>query len=169
VEIYTDGACSGNPGPGGWAALLRYNGAEKEVFGSEPSTTNNRMEMSAAIFGLGCLKEPCSVTLYSDSAYLVDAINKGWLRNWRRNGWQLGRDGKGGGVRNVDLWQSLGRLMEVHDVAFVKVRGHADNRFNNRCDALATGAAAECLRALGGAPAPKARKKRAGQKAQEAR
>ncbi|MDR3120262.1 MAG: ribonuclease HI [Clostridiales bacterium] len=137
VEIYTDGACSGNPGPGGWAALLLYKGRRKEISGFEDGTTHNRMELLAAIRGLECLKEPCEVSLYSDSAYLVNAFQKGWVDRWIANGWRL--SDKKTAAKNADLWQSLVALLQKHSVAFVKVRGHADNEHNNRCDALATG------------------------------
>lgn len=134
VTIYTDGACSGNPGPGGWAAILMAGCAEKEVSGSEPATTNNRMELTAAIEALKRLTRPCRVRLYSDSAYLVSAFNQGWLVNWQRNGW---RNAAGDPVSNMDLWQELLRLSEPHDIEWIKVKGHSDNSFNNRCDALA--------------------------------
>ncbi len=134
VEVYTDGACSGNPGPGGWAAILIAGEKEREIAGYEPSTTNNRMELTAAIEALRRLKKPCSVRLYSDSAYLVSAFSKGWLVNWKRNGWKnASRDP----VSNQDLWQELDRLTAIHDIEWVKVPGHADNARNNRCDVLA--------------------------------
>ncbi|MBP3539734.1 MAG: ribonuclease HI [Oscillospiraceae bacterium] len=134
VTIYTDGACSGNPGPGGWAAILIYKGAEKELSGGERETTNNRMELTGAIRGLAALKEPCEVELISDSKYLVDAITRGWLKSWVKNGWKKA-DKKP--VLNVDLWQELSALMERHSVSFSWVQGHAENEYNNRCDALA--------------------------------
>ena len=140
VEIYTDGACSGNPGPGGWAAVLIYNGKEKEISGSVPQTTNNRMEMVAAISGLKTLKFPCRVNLASDSAYLVNAFNSGWLQNWQRNGWKNSRKDP---VENRDLWEELLELSKTHDVQWIKVKGHADNKYNNRCDELAVAAIAE--------------------------
>ncbi|MDR1062108.1 MAG: ribonuclease HI [Clostridiales bacterium] len=137
VEIYTDGACSGNPGgPGGWGAILSYMGREKEISGFEPNTTNNRMELMAAIKALECLKEPCGVRLHSDSAYVVNAFAKGWIRNWMRNGWRLANDDD---VKNTDLWQRLAGLAGKHSVTFVKVRGHSGNELNERCDKLATG------------------------------
>jgi len=136
VDIYTDGACSGNPGPGGWAVILKYNGHTKEVSGYNKETTNNRMEVFAAIQGLRQLKERCKVSLYSDSAYLVDAFNKGWLRNWQDNNWRTaGKDE----VKNIDLWKTLLMETEGHEVDFVKVKGHSDNEFNNRCDEMARG------------------------------
>lgn len=135
VDLYTDGACSGNPGPGGYGAILIYRGIEKELSGGFPETTNNRMEIYAVIVGLEQLKEPCEVTVYSDSAYTVNAFLQGWLTGWKRNGWKKG-DGKV--VANVDLWQRLCVLTEKHAVSFVKVKGHADNAYNNRCDLLAT-------------------------------
>ena len=134
VTIYTDGACSGNPGPGGWGAILRYGAHEKELSGGEPSTTNNRMELLGAITALEALKEPCEVALYSDSQYLVKAINEGWAVRWRKNGWM--RNKKDPAV-NVDLWERLLKLLEEHDVTFHWVKGHAQNPMNNRCDALA--------------------------------
>ena len=137
VDLYTDGACSGNPGPGGYGAILIFKGIEKELFGAFPETTNNRMEIYAVIVGLEQLKESCEVTVYSDSAYTVNAFLQGWLNGWKRNGWKKG-DGKP--VANVDLWQRLCALTEKHDVSFVKVKGHADNVYNNRCDLLATSA-----------------------------
>lgn len=134
VELFTDGACSGNPGPGGWGAILRYKGAEKELSGGEESTTNNRMELTAAIEGLAALKEPCRVTLYSDSKYLVDAVTKGWAVGWRSRGWR--RADKQPAL-NVDLWQRLLDLLELHEVTFVWVKGHAGHPENERCDRLA--------------------------------
>ena len=134
VEIFTDGACSGNPGPGGYGVVLRYNGAEKELSGGEAMTTNNRMELTAAIEGLKALKERCSVTLYSDSKYLVDAINCGWALKWRENGWmRTKRDA----AQNSDLWEKLLELLETHEVEFVWVKGHAGHPENERCDHLA--------------------------------
>ena len=133
VTIYTDGACSGNPGPGGWGAILRYGSAVKEMSGGEPETTNNRMELTGVITALSALKEPCRVTLYTDSQYVENAVNLGWLESWRRRGWRR----KGGEVKNPDLWQALLPLLETHDVTFVWVKGHAENEFNNRCDELA--------------------------------
>lgn len=137
VDLYTDGACSGNPGAGGYGAILIYRGIEKEISGGEPSTTNNRMEIFAVIAGLRCLKESCDVTIYSDSAYTVNAFNKGWIQGWKTNGWKKA-DGKP--VLNADLWLELLSLMEPHEIRFVKVKGHADNEYNNRCDALARAA-----------------------------
>ncbi len=134
VEIYTDGACSGNPGAGGWAAVLLYNGHSKEISGAQADTTNNRMELTAIIEGLKMLKEPCKVTLYSDSAYSVDPFLKDWISGWVLRGWRTaGKDD----VKNVDLWKQLLELTSVHEVTFVKVKGHADNELNNRCDLLA--------------------------------
>lgn len=133
VTIYTDGACSGNPGPGGWAAILKYGDKEKELSGGEPSTTNNRMELTGAIMGLRALKRQCSVTLYSDSRYLVDSVTKGWLYNWVAKGWKRGKET----VPNRDLWEELIKLLSLHEVKFVWVKGHDENEYNNRCDALA--------------------------------
>ena len=135
VELYTDGACSGNPGAGGWGAILKYGTIEKELCGGERDTTNNRMELTAAIEGLSALKEPCEVTLYSDSRYLVDAINEGWARSWQRTAW------KGGKAKNPDLWERLLSLLDIHRVTFFWVRGHDGHAENERCDALATAAA----------------------------
>ena len=134
VTIYTDGACSGNPGKGGWCAILSYNGHEKVMYEGEMETTNNRMELSAVIKGLSALKEPCEVTLYSDSSYVVNAINENWLSDWQRRGWRTA--GKSP-VKNVDLWQELLTLLTRHKVEFVWVKGHADNENNNRCDEYA--------------------------------
>lgn len=133
VTIYTDGACSGNPGPGGWAAILRYGDHERELSGGEAETTNNKMELSAVIAALSALKEPCQVDLYTDSQYIERAINDGWLAGWKKKGWKR----KGGELKNVPLWQELDRLLGVHDVAVHWVKGHASNECNNRCDALA--------------------------------
>ena len=133
ITIYTDGACSGNPGPGGWAAVLRYGDLIRELSGGEAQTTNNRMELLGAIEALKALKEPCQVDLYTDSQYLVNAINKGWLVSWKAKNWRR----KDGELKNPDLWQELDRLLAVHKVSFHWVKGHADNEWNNRCDALA--------------------------------
>lgn len=135
VELYTDGACRGNPGPGGWGAILVYRGKEKELSGGEASTTNNRMELMAAIAGMSALREPCEIVLTSDSKYLVDAINKGWLASWKRNGW---RKADKSAVLNVELWQKIDALLEIHEVSFVWVHGHTGHPYNERCDALAT-------------------------------
>lgn len=140
VEVYTDGACSGNPGPGGWGAILRYAGVEKELAGYQAETTNNRMELTAAIQGLEALKEPCQVALYTDSQYLSKAITQGWLQSWKKNGWKKS-DKKP--VLNIDLWQALDAQLARHQVAIRWVKGHADNAYNNRCDALATGQIAQ--------------------------
>ena len=137
VELYTDGACSGNPGAGGYGAILIYKGLEKEISGGEPLTTNNRMEIYAVIAGLECLKEKCRVNIYSDSAYTVNAFTQNWLEGWIRNGWRKA-DGKE--VANSDLWQRLYDLTELDEVRFIKVKGHADNAYNNRCDELARAA-----------------------------
>ena len=137
VDIYTDGACSHNPGPGGWACVLLYGAHEREANGFEPHTTNNRMEMLAAIRALELLKRPCEVRLHSDSAYLCNGFNEGWVFNWIKNGWKTSSKKD---VENIDLWQQLLELTRTHKVRFVKVRGHADNVNNNRCDALARAA-----------------------------
>lgn len=133
VTIYTDGACSGNPGPGGWGAILRYQDMQRELSGGEKQTTNNRMELLGAISALEALKESCEVDLYTDSQYLVNAINKGWLKAWKAKGWKR----KDGELKNPDLWQRLDALLATHKVSFHWVKGHADNEFNNLCDALA--------------------------------
>ena len=134
VTIYTDGACSGNPGPGGWGAILEYMGHEKELSGGEKSTTNNRMELTAVIKALEALKEPCIVELYSDSKYVIDALQKGWAVSWRKRGW-IKSDKKP--ALNPDLWETLLTLTEKHDVRCHWVKGHASNPKNNRCDELA--------------------------------
>ncbi len=136
VEIYTDGACSGNPGPGGWAALLRFGDQEKEVAGFESHSTNNRMEMTAVIEGLKALTQPCEVELYADSAYIVNAINQDWLGKWKRSGWTRGK--KREPVLNVDLWREIDKLLNIHQVTFKKVKGHAGHIYNERVDELAT-------------------------------
>lgn len=135
VEIYTDGACSGNPGPGGWAAILLYRGHEKEISGYDADTTNNRMEMTAAIRALECLNEPCDVALYSDSSYLVDAVQKKWIERWERNGWLL--SDKKSETKNADLWKEIAAFKKTHNIVFKKVAGHSDNALNNRCDRIA--------------------------------
>lgn len=137
VDIYTDGACSGNPGPGGWAAVLMHADKHKEISGGQSNTTNQRMELVAALEALGALKEPCQVKLYSDSAYLVNCFQQKWYVNWMNNGW---KNSKGKDVENQDLWKSLLELVDVHDISFVKVKGHANNKWNNRCDELAVAA-----------------------------
>ena len=142
VQIYTDGACSGNPGVGGWAAILLYNGHEKEISGYNKETTNNRMELFAIIQGLNALKESCEVELYSDSAYAVDAINKGWLNAWQRSDWKTADKKE---VKNRDLWRDLLLKTSRHKVTFIKVKGHADNEYNNRCDALARAEIKKCM------------------------
>ena len=134
VEIYTDGACSGNPGPGGYCAILIYNGIEKIISGSELETTNNRMELLGVIKGLEALKEKCHVELYSDSQYVVDAFNQGWINSWQLSGWRTANKKE---VKNSDLWSKLLEYTNYHEVVFNKVRGHADNKYNNRCDKIA--------------------------------
>ena len=133
VLIYTDGACSGNPGPGGWGAILKYGEVEKELSGGEDLTTNNRMELTAAIKALSALKEPCIVDLYSDSKYLIDSFDKGWVYSWQK----LGFKKKGKDVPNTDLWIKLLELFKIHQVNLIWVKGHAENEYNNRCDKLA--------------------------------
>ena len=137
VTLYTDGACSGNPGAGGWGAVLLFGECKKELSGSEAETTNNRMELMAVIQGLSKLKYPCEVEIYSDSAYVVNAFNQNWLDSWEKNGWRKA-DNKP--VLNADLWQSLLALTRVHTVQFRKVKGHSDNELNNRCDEFARAA-----------------------------
>lgn len=134
VNVYTDGACSGNPGKGGYCAILIYEGVEKVVSGFENDTTNNRMELLAVIKGLEALKFPCIVNLYSDSNYVVEAFNKGWISQWQLNGWKTAGKKE---VKNVDLWQELLALVNTHQVTFIKVKGHSDNPYNNRCDKIA--------------------------------
>ena len=134
VTIYTDGACSGNPGPGGWGAILCYNGREKELSGGEKNTTNNRMELTAVISALEALKEPCEVELYSDSKYVIDALSKGWARAWKAKNW-IKSDKKP--ALNPDLWEKLLALTDIHTVHYHWVKGHAENEYNNRCDKMA--------------------------------
>jgi len=136
VTIYTDGACSGNPGPGGWGAILVSGGREKELSGGEPRTTNNRMELTAVIEGLSALKRPCNVKLVTDSKYVVDAIEKGWALRWQKNGWMRSPKEK---ALNPDLWEKLLSLLKIHKVSFQWVKGHAGHPYNERCDALAVG------------------------------
>lgn len=137
VIIYTDGACSGNPGPGGWGSILMYKGNRKEISGGEKNTTNNIMELTAVIEGLSLLKYPCDVEVYSDSAYVVNAFNQGWIYNWIKNNWKT--SGKEP-VKNKEIWQKLYELTKIHKVKFNKVKGHSDNEFNNRCDEMARNA-----------------------------
>ena len=134
VTIYTDGACSGNPGPGGWGAILEWNGVEKELSGGEAQTTNHRMELTGVIRALSALKEPCEVDLYTDSKYVLDALTKGWAKSWRARGW-VKADKKP--ALNPDLWQTLLELTERHTMHYHWVKGHADNPKNNRCDQMA--------------------------------
>ncbi|MBQ3969000.1 MAG: ribonuclease HI [Clostridia bacterium] len=138
VEIFTDGACSGNPGPGGWGAILRYGTAEKEISGGEKDTTNNRMEISAVLYALKCLKEPCEITLYSDSQYVCNAIKLGWAKKWRSNNWMRNKKDP---AMNVDLWEELLPLCDRHKIEIVWVKGHAGHPENERCDRLAVAAA----------------------------
>ena len=140
VIIYTDGACSGNPGPGGWGAVLMYNDNKKEISGYNSNTTNNIMEITAVIEALKLLKFECEVEIYSDSAYVVNAYNQKWIENWKKNNWKT--SGKEP-VKNKELWQELDSLVNMHKVKFIKVKGHADNEWNNRCDELATGEIAQ--------------------------
>ena len=137
VTIYTDGACSGNPGPGGWGAMLMYKGNKKEISGGKENTTNNVMELTAVIEELKLLKFPCKVKLYSDSAYVVNAFIQKWIYGWIKNGW---KNSSKEPVKNKELWQELYELTKTHEVEFIKVKGHADNEYNNRCDELARNA-----------------------------
>ena len=134
IDMFTDGACKGNPGPGGWCAILRYNGVEKVISGGEKDTTNNRMELSAVLFGLKALKEPCHITLQSDSKYVLDSISKGWVYGWQKKSWKKS-DGKP--ALNVDLWQQLLTEIAKHDIEYVWIKGHAGHPENERCDAQA--------------------------------
>ena len=145
VTLYTDGACSGNPGIGGYAGILMYGNAKKEYNGSEAETTNNRMEVLAVIEGLKQLKYPCKVEVYSDSAYTVNAFQEGWIYAWKKSGWKKA-DKKS--VQNVDLWEELYSLTQTHEVTFHKVAGHADNEWNNRCDELARAAITQLRKTL---------------------
>lgn len=137
VIIYTDGACSGNPGPGGWGTILMYKDTKKEISGYKKDTTNNVMEITAVIEGLKLLKEPCKVQIYSDSAYVVNAFNQHWIEGWIKKNWQ---NSKKEPVKNKELWLELYALVKQHEVEFIKVKGHADNELNNRCDELARNA-----------------------------
>lgn len=137
VEIYTDGACSGNPGKGGWGAILIYGDVKKEISGAERETTNNRMELTAPIEALKLLKRPCDVTLYSDSAYLINAFKQGWIYNWQINGWKTA-DKKD--VKNKELWEQIYEFTQIHKIEWVKVKGHSDNEYNNLCDKMAVNA-----------------------------
>ena len=137
VIIYTDGACSGNPGPGGWGAILMYKDTKKEISGGKKDTTNNVMELTAALEGLKLLKFPCEVELYSDSAYLVNGFSQGWIYNWQKNNWKTASKEP---VKNKEIWQEIYHLTQVHKVKFIKVKGHAYNEFNNRCDEMARNA-----------------------------
>ena len=141
VTLYTDGACSGNPGPGGWGAILEYQGREKELSGGESSTTNNRMELTAVIEGLSALKEPCIVELYSDSKYVIDALEKGWARGWKSRGWVKSDKTP---ALNPDLWEKLLSLADLHQIRCHWVKGHAENEKNNRCDQLAVAQSKKC-------------------------
>lgn len=137
VTIYTDGACSGNPGPGGYGVILMSGKYSKEISGGDPKTTNNRMELMAVIVGLQALKRPCTVKLYSDSQYVVNMVNQGWLVRWKKNGWMRNKSEP---AKNVDLLEELDRLLQIHQVEMIWVKGHADNPYNNRCDELAVSA-----------------------------
>lgn len=138
VEIFTDGACKGNPGPGGWGAILRYKDVEKEISGGEADTTNNRMELTAVIKALQLLKEPCRVTLYSDSQYICNALTKGWAKKWKANGWMRNKKEK---ALNPELWEVLLQLYDTHTINIIWVKGHAGHPENERCDRLAVAAA----------------------------
>lgn len=140
VVIYTDGACSGNPGKGGWGAILIYGEIKKEISGGELETTNNRMELTAPIEALKILKRPCNVKLYSDSAYLVNAFQQGWIYNWQKNGWKTA-DKKD--VKNRELWEEIYKYTKIHNIEWIKVKGHSDNEYNNLCDQMAVNAIKE--------------------------
>lgn len=137
VVIYTDGACSGNPGKGGWGAILIFENVRKEISGAEKETTNNRMELTGPIEALKLLKRPCKVKLYSDSAYLVNAFSQGWIYNWQKNGWKTA-DKKD--VKNRELWEEIYKFTKIHEIEWIKVKGHSDNENNNRCDQMAVNA-----------------------------
>lgn len=137
ISIYTDGACSGNPGKGGWGALLIAGENKKEISGGEKETTNNRMELTAPIEALKLVKRPCKIKLYSDSAYLINAFTNGWLNNWQKNGWKTA-DKKD--VKNRDLWEQIYKFTQIHEIEWIKVKGHSDNEYNNLCDKLAVAA-----------------------------
>ena len=137
IKIYTDGACSGNPGPGGWGAILIYEENKKEIWGASSNTTNNIMEITAVLEALKLLKEECEVEIYSDSAYVVNAFNQGWIYNWKKNNWKTANKEP---VKNRELWEELYIYTKKHHLKFIKVKGHSDNEFNNRCDYLATSA-----------------------------
>ncbi|MDZ7806384.1 MAG: ribonuclease HI [Gracilimonas sp.] len=137
VIVYTDGACSGNPGPGGWGAILRWNGTEKELSGGDPQTTNNRMEMQAVIEALKALKKPCLVKIHSDSALIINAFEQGWIKNWQKRGWRKSNKKP---VENKELWQEMLKAMKPHQVVWVKVKGHAGIELNERADQLAVAA-----------------------------
>lgn len=143
IQVYTDGACSGNPGPGGWGAILKYNGHEKELSGFNESTTNNRMELSAVIYALKAVKEPCKITIFSDSQYFCNGILKGWAKKWQANGW-IKSDKKP--AINSDLWAEILELLKPHEVDIIWVKGHAGHPENERCDALATAEIAKAKR-----------------------
>ncbi|MBR6504498.1 MAG: ribonuclease HI [Clostridia bacterium] len=137
VTIYTDGACSGNPGPGGWGTILIYKDIKKEISGGNKNTTNNVMELTAVIEGLKMLKFPCEVKIYSDSAYVVNAFTQKWIYGWLKNGWKTSNKED---VKNKELWQELYEFTQIHNIEFIKVKGHSDNEYNNRCDELARNA-----------------------------
>ena len=142
VILYTDGACSGNPGPGGWGALLIWNGTEKELSGGEPNTTNNRMEMTAIIEGLRALKETCHIKVHSDSALIINAFNQHWITNWQKRGWKKSNKKP---VENQDLWKEMLRVMSPHKVDWIKVKGHSTNELNNRVDRIAVAASKQYM------------------------
>ena len=142
VTIYTDGACSGNPGPGGWGAILMCDDIKKEISGAKKDTTNNIMEITAVVEALKLLKFECDVQIYSDSAYVVNAFNQGWIKNWQKNNWKTASKEP---VKNRELWEELYNLTQKHNTQFIKVKGHSDNEFNNRCDFLATSAIKELV------------------------
>jgi len=142
VILYTDGACSGNPGPGGWGALLIWNGTEKELYGGEANTTNNRMEMMAIIEGIRALREKCHVKIHSDSALIINAFNQHWITNWQKSGWRKSNKKP---VENQDLWKEMLRVMAPHKVDWIKVKGHSTNELNNRVDRIAVAASKQFM------------------------
>ena len=137
ITIYTDGACSGNPGPGGWGAILMYKGNKKEIYGGLKETTNNIMELTAVVEALKLIKYKCKIKIYSDSAYVVNGFLQGWIYNWIKKGW---RTADGSQVKNKELWEELYNFTKMYDIEFIKVKGHSDNEYNNRCDELARNA-----------------------------
>lgn len=143
VIIYTDGACSGNPGPGGYGAILMYEDKIKEISGNELDTTNNKMEITAVLKSLELFKYPCDIDIYSDSSYVVDSVEKGWLYNWEKKNWKKSDKSE---VKNIELWKEMLKYLRIHNIKFIKVKGHSDNEYNNRCDKLATEAIKDVIK-----------------------